>query len=147
LGVKYIRNHHVSDFSREEKIDDQFNRVDVYHSENQGTKIWSIASVTNNVAAWKNRTQKPLDPIYTFLTSAADAQARAAEIRDGLGKQPIKFTVPAILFGNLAGDLAYFSRDRFPSDSGSANELLIRLLSIEKKIGERKTRIEAEVVK
>jgi len=76
----------------------------------------------------------------------ADTETLAALVLADLNKQKISFTVPRNLYTNFPGDLIYFNRDRFPSLSGVASNLLVRILSISKQYSSGRTQITAEVV-
>lgn len=145
-NARYIRNHHVSDFLRERSLGDLYSGVRVFYSQNpQKDDEWENVLASNSQAGHEFRVSKVLE-IKTYLTTEAPTMTLAAAIRDELNKAPVSFNVPAIMFGSQAGDLFYFSRDRFPSMDGAANEVVMRTLSIQKQIGARKTAIGAEVV-
>jgi hypothetical protein len=144
--VRYVRNCEIFEFSRNRGNESVFRGVNVWYNEDpQHDNNWAGVTATDNQALWKKQASEILD-IYTWLTTQADAEAVATALKNDLQKDYINFSVHTLLFGCMAGDLIYFSRDRFPSASGSANKILLRIMSIQKQISAGKTIIKGVTI-
>ncbi|UCD07912.1 MAG: fibronectin type III domain-containing protein [Candidatus Aenigmatarchaeota archaeon] len=142
--VIYLKNAHISKFSRVESSDDYYWKVRVYFNEDPQTNEWDYKEATDNKIWWKFNIKRIL-PIYIYSNSASDAQTLANDILAMVNKDKVKFDAPAILFGDLAGNLTKFNRKRFPSLSGAADNVTLRILSINKSPSTNLASIVAEV--
>ena len=142
--IKYIPASHILDFRMGISRADVFSRVEVYYNEDSSTDTWSMVAVDNLAAERLYGTKNTLPPVYTTLTTASDAQTLATAIAAQLMKPTIDFTVPRLLFTAIAGDLVYFSRDRYYGQGGTASNKLLRVLAIQKQQGRGRTVVQAE---
>jgi hypothetical protein len=144
-GAPYVWNCHVHDFAALFSQDRLYAGVNVYYNENHQDDVFSVYQQSLPAMTWKHGIKKSLD-IYTVLSTAAQAQALATDIAGIMERQRIEFSVPRMLYNVMPGDVIYFTRDRFPSLSGTASNISIRVLGISKQIGSGKTGISAEVI-
>ena len=144
-GIKYIPSIKVLDFGIEQNQDSLFSEVNFWYNENPSEDRFSLLTKTINTVPWLYGVSKTLD-IYVAISALADVETLAALVLADLNKQKISFSVPRTLYTNFPGDLIYFNRDRFPSLSGVASNLLVRILSISKQYSTGRTQITAEVI-
>jgi hypothetical protein len=144
-NVVYIKNAHVFDMGSDISLDAVYSAVVVKYNRNPQDDTWSTVTKAITRAEWDYR-KRPALEVETYLTSAADALALALEIAARLEKPSVSFEVPGVLFGSYPGDVVYLTRDRYPSLSGVAANVLMRIMKITKSLSENKTIIEAEEV-
>lgn len=144
-SVKYIENHHIFEHEQNKNRESLYKTVNVFYKENPQTEEWSVVTRSTNPIDWKYRIKRPLD-IYTYLSTKSDAESLASSIITLFDRDIITDTVAMIVYGNLAGDLIKYSRDRFCSNAGTANELTLRLLSVQKNLSAGTAMITAERV-
>jgi len=144
-NVKYIRNHHIFDHLQNKDKKSLFWKVNVYYGENPQNQDWLKKTATNNEVYWKYGTTKELD-IYTYFYSPSYAQNLANDILALLNKQVITDTLPFLLFDELPGNLIKYSRNRFYSSSGVADEITMRIIKISKSPASGKTFVDMEPV-
>ena len=144
-GAPHVWNLHVFDFASTKGQDQLYSAVNVYYDKNQKNDIYALSQVPRPIMTWKHGVNKCLD-LYVALAGASDAAALGIAIAAMMERQQISFTVPRVLYTCLPGDVIYFNRSRFPSLSGTAANLPVRILGISKLISSGKTEITAEVV-
>jgi len=144
-GAPYVWNLHVFDFQTARSQDQLYSAINVYYNENLQNDIYSLSQTLRPTMTWRHGINKSLD-LYVALADASDAAALGTAIADMMQRQQISFTVPRVLYTCLPGDVIYFNRTRFPSLSGTAANLPVRILGISKLISSGKTSITAEVV-
>ena len=145
-NIKYVRNDQIFGSPRRVKnLKSKYWAVDVFYSEDPATQLWSSIRKEDHTARKRFRTEKDL-PIYTYLSTEADALSLGSEIMSLLNKDSTEVTVDSMFFSCLAGDLIYFNRNRFYSSSGSANDLLMRIIKIDKGISSNRTALLVEEV-
>jgi predicted phage tail protein len=144
-GAPYVWDLHVFDFASTKGQDQLYSAVNVYYDKNQKNDIYALSQVPRPIMTWKHGVNKCLD-LYVALAGASDAAALGIAIAAMMERQQISFTVPRVLYTCLPGDVIYFNRSRFPSLSGTAANLPVRILGISKLISSGKTEITAEVV-
>jgi fibronectin type 3 domain-containing protein len=144
-GMPYIWNLHVFDFQAAKRQDQLYSAINIYYAENLQNDTYSLSQTLRPTMTWQYGINKSLD-LYIALTGASDAAALGTTIADMMGRQQISFTVPRVLYTCLPGDVIYFNRTRFPSLSGTAANLPVRILGISKLISSGKTAITAEVL-
>ena len=144
-SAPYIRNHQIFDYNQSKDKQVLFKNVNVFYDKNLQTQDWSVKSQTSNKIGWNYRIEEDLD-IYTYLTSASDAATLVGDIQNLLNKGSIYFEIPVVLFGLLAGDLIYFSRDRAYNLQGTAKDHVLRIINIQKLAADKRTVITAERV-
>ncbi|MFA5284154.1 MAG: hypothetical protein WC347_01025 [Smithellaceae bacterium] len=143
--IKYIPEAYIRDFGSSKDQSNIYNAVNVFYAENPSTDVFLSITKTNPQTPWKDGVQKTLD-VYTYLTSSTDADALGIAILAMFGRRPFTFTVNRGLFTSMPGDLIYVSRKRFPSVTGTAANVLMRIQKITKQFSSGKTQITAEVV-
>ena len=144
-SARYVRNHHLFSHRQDKRFDDIFYKVTVYYDQNPQTGDYSYTSVERHEAGWKYRTAKELT-LYTFLTSADDAQTLINSLINDLDKEIIEAEVSLLLLGVMPGDIIKYSRDRFFSTAGAASEVDLRILGITKSPASAKTHFTAEIM-
>jgi len=141
----YVWDLHVFDFESERNPDSLFSEVNVYYDEDPATGDYSLSQTLIPSMTWKHGVRKALD-VYVALASSADAAAIGTAVIGIMARQIIHFSVPGILYTVNPGDVIYFSRNRFPSLSGSTTNCQIRVLGINKMISSGRTEIKAEII-
>jgi hypothetical protein len=145
-GARAIHNHQIWDFKQSKSVDSIFKTVEVYYSEDPQTQKYSVVSKTNNLMDWVSGAKNTLPPFYTYVNNESDALVLCDDLLDELDKDFITFEAPFILFECLPAELIYFSRDRFFSLDGAANNIVLRLLKIGRSPSNGRNSIKAEVV-
>lgn len=143
-GAPYVWDCHVFDFLSRRTTDHIYSAVNVYYGEDREDKF-SLAQTPLPAMTWRYGVNKALD-LYTALASSSDAAALGAAIAGMMERRHIEFTVPRVLYNCLPGDVIYFTRTRFPSLSGTAANLPVRILGVSKQISAGRTSIIGEVV-
>jgi hypothetical protein len=143
--TKYISNVKVMDFGTERNQETLFSSINIHYGEDYSIDQFRLLVKSANTVPILYRVSKALD-VYVALASESDANDLGDLILADLNRRPISFSVPLTLYASFPGDLIYFSRDRFPSMSGTANNILLRIISISKQYSSGKTMITAEVV-
>ena len=129
--AKYIWDFQSKGHKHHKERESLYRKVKVYYGEDTQSQEWETKEATNNEMRWKHRVEKEL-PIYTYYRDPSNAQALATTILGLLNKPYIEDELPAILFDVFPGDLIPFSRTRFFDASGTADEVSLRVLRIEK---------------
>lgn len=145
-NAKYVVSGHTFSHLQKKSRDSLFWKVIVYYNKNRQTDDWESKEATDNEVYWKYKPIKEELKIHTYFRNPAYAQSLATSILNLLNKAIVSNEVPMLLFGVMAGDLIVFSRTRFFSTSGTANEITLRIIKITKTPGSGKTTITAEVV-
>jgi len=144
-GAPYVWNLHVFDFAAAQEQDQLYSAIHVYYNRSPGNDIYALSRTPRPTMTWRHGVNKVLD-LYVALAGASDAAALGIAIAGMMERRKIKFTIPRVLYTCLPGDVIYFNRTRFPSLSGMATNLPVRILGISKLISSGKTEITAEVV-
>jgi len=144
-GAPYVWGLHVFDFTSKKGPEQLYSAINIYYNENPLNDIYALAQTPRPIITWKHGINKCLD-IYVALAGNSDAINLGIAIAKMMERQQITFTVPRVLYTCLPGDVIYFNRSRFPSLSGTAANLPVRILGISKLISSGKTAITAEVV-
>ena len=144
-GAPYVWGLHVFDFTSKKGPEQLYSAINIYYNENPLNDIYALAQTPRPIITWKYGINKCLD-IYVALAGNSDAINLGIAIAKMMERQQITFTVPRVLYTCLPGDVIYFNRSRFPSLSGTAANLPVRILGISKLISSGKTAITAEVV-
>ncbi|GAH63626.1 unnamed protein product [marine sediment metagenome] len=87
--------------------------------------------------------------IYTYFINDVPASALADDIANilvQLEKGFVDETLKWTLYGCRAGDLILLSKDRFYSESGTADKVIVRLLKLDKMISSKQSTITGVVV-
>lgn len=145
LSARDIGGHQIFEHSQNVDKNSLYWKVNVLYRVDPQSQNWETESDQDDEIFWKYGVKKEL-PIHTYFSSSASAQALATSILNLLNKSYIKDKLPMILFDVFPGDLVNFSRTRFYDASGTASDLEIRLLKIEKNPQDGTTRIRAEKV-
>jgi hypothetical protein len=143
--IRYIPNAHVFDLSVAKDKESLYSEVNVYYAEDPKTDTMARALRSYPAATYRLGINRSLD-VDTYLTSAADAEAMGVAITALIDKPIVSFTVSRVLFSAMPGELVYLTRDRYFGSSGTAANLLLRILSIGKSYSAGRTEITAEVV-
>jgi len=114
-----------------------------YNKDLQADSDWETKEATDNEIYWKYDNKEELE-IDTYFLHPAYAQSLVTSILSLINKATITSELPMLLFDVLAGDLIVFSRGRFFSTSGTADELELRIIKITKTPGSGRTTIVAE---
>jgi len=144
-GARYIMSHQVFDFRMKYDPASIYKKIQVYYGEDPLTQNFLVEERVSNQLWWKYKEKKSFE-IYAYLILQSEAAELASNILKKLDKSYPNFVVPAILYGCQAGDLFYFSRDRYYNSDGFANNIVMRILGIKKLISSSRTEITAEVV-
>jgi titin len=152
--IKYVGNTQIFSIAKAQTRESLYGRVHVHYNENPQTERYQWINKTLNVLNWKYGPQgdestsenlQQLD-IYTYLPTEADANLLGDEIVDLLEKKVVSLETSGILYPCQAGDLFYLSRNRYYDSAGTANNKLMRIISITKQAGNRRCSITAEEV-
>lgn len=119
--------------------------VDIYYAGSPDGRTWSVVTKPVNRAIWEHGVQKVL-PVYTALTAEADANDLGALIVALLDQPRYLIEADRHFFSAMPGDIAYLSEDRFPSLSGQAANIEVRLVDVSKQISAGKTSLAVEAV-
>ena len=146
-GAPYIWNLHVRDFAADISPDSLFSEINIYYGEDPSVDgKYSLSQTLVPSMTWRNGIRRPLD-LFVALGTETDAADLGTTINGLMERPPISFTVPGVLFTCQPGDVIYFNRTRFPpSYAGTAANLPVRILGIDKLISSRQTAIRGEVV-
>jgi hypothetical protein len=144
-GAPYVWGLHVFDFASAQEQDQLYSAINVYYAKRPENDIYALSQTSRPIMTWKHGINKCLD-LYVALAEASDAAALGVAIAAMMERRQITFTVPRVLYTCLPGDVIYFNRSRFPSLSGTAANLPVRILGIAKLISSGKTEITGEVV-
>jgi len=129
--AKYIWNFQSKGHRHNKSRGSLYWKVKVYYGENPQSQEWEIKEATDEDIKRKFGIEKDL-PINTYFRDPSNAQALANTIIGLLNKTYIVDELPMILFDVFPGDLVPFSRDRFFDSSGTAAEVALRILRVEK---------------
>jgi succinate dehydrogenase flavin-adding protein (antitoxin of CptAB toxin-antitoxin module) len=148
--AKYIWNHQSAAHEHRKGLDSLYWKVKVYYNENPQTQEWSVKEAQDDTIKWKfgkdvNFAEKVLS-VYVYFSSSVNAQTLATNILSLLNKTSVEDELPMVLFDVYPGDLIPLSRDRFFNASGTASELVMRLLRIEKNPQTGTTHVKMEPV-
>ncbi len=144
-SIAYMADRHIFDVSAVKESESIFSAVVVQYAKDPQSGEYSSASKGIARAVYEHGKQKKLE-VATALTSASDAQARANEIVGELEKKRVILEAQRLLLNLYPGDVFYLTRGRYPAASGTAANVLMRVMGIRKILGENKTIIEAEEV-
>lgn len=154
-NVVYVENFHISEdgHSQEKGSDFLFKEINVFFNEDlsEGKKKWEVFTKPLSEFVWKygkRKLLKSLD-IYTYFTTSSPASALADDIAtklEQLEKGFIDETLKWMLYGCRAGGLIKLSKDRFFSESGTADEITVRLLKLDKMISSKQSTITGVVI-
>jgi len=142
---RYVRNHHIFTHSQTKRLEDNFYEITIYYDKNSQTGVYEYLRHYQNEATWKYRIANALE-IYTYLTNSSDAQTLIDALIALLDKETIESEVSLLLLNVMPGDIIKYSRDRFFSAAGAAEETSLRILSITKSPASGRTRFTAELV-
>jgi len=152
-NVVYVENFHISKDGHVQRkgADFLFKEINVYFLENPDKKEWQTYTNPRSAFVYKYGKRNPLKSldIYTYFRTSSEAEELATDIATKLTqleKGLIEESVPWILYGCRAGDLIKLSRDRFYSSSGTASEITVRLLKLEKAVSSKKSTITGVIV-
>jgi len=144
--AKYIWNFQSKGHRHNKDRDSLYWKVRVFYGENCQSQEWQVKEATDNDIKRKFGVEKELS-IYTYFRDPSNAQALATKIlSDYLNKTYITDELPMILFDQFPGELIPFSRTRFYDISGTASELSLRILRVEKNPQTGKTGVTLEKV-
>jgi hypothetical protein len=144
-GAPYVWNVHVFDFKAIASQDQLYSEIQISYGEDPSADIYAITQILRPLITWRHGVNKPL-PITVALSDVEDALEVGLAIAGVMERQQISFTIPRVLYTCLPGDVIYFNRTRFPSLTGTAANIKIKLLGISKLISSGKTAITAEVI-
>lgn len=144
--AKYIGNFQSKGHMHRKSRDSLYWKVKVSYAE--GIELegkWPSEEAVDDDIKSKFGVEKEL-PMYCYFESNVAAQALATTILALLNKAYIEDELPMILFDVFPGDLVPFSRTRFFDSSGTASEIALRILRIEKNPQNGKTGVKMEKV-
>ncbi|GAJ13015.1 unnamed protein product, partial [marine sediment metagenome] len=154
-NVVYVENFHIAEggHSQEKGTDYLFKEINVYYKEDleEGKKKWEIVTKSLPEFVWKYAKTGPLKSldIRTYFVNDVPASALADDIAIKLAQLEAGFfheTLPWVLYGCKAGDLIKFSKTRFFSELGKAEEITVRLLKLDKMISSKQSTITGVVI-
>ena len=144
-GAPYVWNVHVFDFKAITSQDQLYSEIQISYGEDPSADIYAITQILRPSITWRHGVNKTL-PITVALSDVEDALGVGLAIADVMERQQISFTIPRVLYTCLPGDVIYFNRTRFPSLTGTAANIKIKLLGVSKLVSSGKTAITAEVM-
>jgi hypothetical protein len=145
-NARYVRNHQIWNFSQSASLESLFKTIEIYYNENPKTQPqYSMVTRTLNKADWIQGA-KGILKIYSYLNNVSAANTLANYVQAECNKDFAKFETTFNLFGCMPGDLIYFDRARFFNLNGTAKELVLRILKIQRKIAAKKIGIVVEEV-
>jgi hypothetical protein len=144
-GAPYVWNVHVFDFKAIKSQDQLYSEIQISYGEDPSADIYAVTQILRPSITWRHGVNKTL-PITVALSDIEDALGVGLAIAEVMERQQISFTIPRVLYTCLPGDIIYFNRTRFPSLTGTAANLPVKLLGISKLISSGKTAITAEVI-
>lgn len=151
----HVENFHLSEdgHSQDKTTKFIFKEINIYYKEHmeEGKWKWEVETKSLDKFVWKYGKRRPLEPldVYTYRVNNVAASALADDIATKLEQLEagfIKETLPWVLYGCRAGDLIVLSRDRFFSSAGTADEITVRLLKLDKMISSGKSAITGVIV-
>jgi hypothetical protein len=141
--VVYAADRHIFSVVAEKVADSIYSAVVVKYGKNQSTGIWSTATKNISRVGYEYG-KKPVLEIETALTTAANALTRAIEIAAELEKKTVTVEAQRLMLNLWPADVFYLTRERYPSASGTAANVLMRVAGIGKTLGEKRTTITAQ---
>lgn len=150
-----VENFHMTEdgHSQDKATEFIFKEINVYYKESlkEGKKKWEVYTKLLPEFVWKYGKTKPLGSldIYTYFINDVPAIALADDIANILTQLEAGFvheTLPWLLYGCRAGDLILLSKNRFFSESGTADEITVRLLKLDKMVSSKQSTITGVVV-
>ena len=154
-NVVYVENFHIAEggHSQDKTTEFIFKEINIYYGEHleEGKWKWEVVNKSLDEFVWKYGKRTPLKPldVYTYLFSNVTASTLADDIASKLQQLEAGFvheTLKGILYGCRAGDLIKFSRNRFFSSAGTADEIIVRLLMLDKAISSNSSTIDGMVI-
>jgi hypothetical protein len=152
--IKYVASTQVFSISKSQNKESLYGRVHVHYNENPSTERYQWISKPLNVLNWTYGPQgdeaaaenlQQLD-VYTYLPTETLANTLGDEVVALLEKKYISLETSGVLFPCKAGDLFYLNRDRYYDLAGTANNKLMRIISITKQASGRRVSVKAEEV-
>lgn len=145
--AKYIWDFQSKGHEHRKNRNSLYWKVKVHYNENVQTQEWATVEAECTDIKWKFKPEwvKEL-PVYCYFQATINAQALATNILGLLNKTSIIDELPMILFDVYPGDLVPFSRTRFFDSNGTASEVSLRILRIEKHPQRGTTSVEMEKV-
>lgn len=143
-GAPYVKDCQVLNFSAKQDQSRIYSSIEVFYAEDAEEK-YELVTTTVDPVVWKQAVRKTLS-IYTAVATAAGAADLGTAIASIMVRPYIEFTVPSVLYLKMPGDVIWFSRDRFPSLAGSAENIQVRLLGVTKQVSAGKTVLKGEVI-
>jgi hypothetical protein len=152
--IKYVASTQIFSISKIQNRESLYGRVHVHYNENPSTERYQWINKPLNISNWMYGLQgdetiaenlQQLD-IYTYLPAEADANSLGDEIVALLAKKPVQIETSGVLYPCKAGDLFYLNRDRYYDLAGTANNKLMRIISITKQASGRRVSVTAEEV-
>lgn len=152
-NVVYVENFHLAEggHSQAKRSDYLFSEINVFYKEDVKEKKWEVFTKTLPEFVWKYGKKRPLKPldIYAYFYSDTQASVLAEDIAVKLAQLETGFiedTLPWMLWGCRAGAIIKLSKDRFYSSSGTADEITVRLLTLNKTISSRQSTIKGVII-
>jgi len=141
----YAADRHIFAVVSEKVAEAIYSAVRVKYGKNQSTGVWATATKNISRVGYEHG-KKPVLEIETALTSEANALTRAIEIAAELEKKTLTIEAQRLMLNLWPADVVYLTRERYPAASGTAANVLMRVMGIRKVLGENKTSITAEEV-
>lgn len=139
-NIRTIENKQIFNLKQHKGKDSLFKTVNVFYKENTQDNIWQKETGNSNPIDWKYGAKRILD-IYTYFENNYDAIQLKNDILELLDKDFIDFSVDRAVYGIKPGDLIYFNKDRFRNAAGEAINLILKVLTFNKLISQKRTHI------
>jgi hypothetical protein len=152
--IKYVASTQIFSISKAQNKESLYGRVHVHYNENPSTERYQWITKPLNVLNWMYGAQgdesvaenlQQLD-IYTYLPTEALANTLGDEVVELLERKYIDLETSGVLYPCKAGDLFYLNRDRYYDLAGTANNKLMRIISITKAANGRRVSVKVEEV-
>lgn len=144
-NVRSVRQHQIKEVKSATNRESLIRTVNVYWGLVPSTNSWSRVVRTKPGMGYAYKIYDVVD-IRTWCSSEANAIIVATAFLAQLEKESIEFNTSPHLFGCLAGDLIYMTRDRFFNLNGALNNTLVRILGISKSPSGNQTSLKVELV-
>jgi len=143
--ARSVNQHQMKDVKSATNQESMVRTVSVYYGQQPSSNSWERVVRTKPGMGYAYRIYDVVD-IRSWCVNEADATIVANAFLAQLEKEHIEFNTTPHLFGCLAGDLIYLTRDRFYNNNGALNNTLARILGISKSPSGNQTSLKVETV-
>jgi hypothetical protein len=130
-SIIYVPEQYVFEFSMAGGKNSRYKIVEIGYAEDPATETFSWTSVALTSMDWKYGVKGTLK-LETFLSALADAEALRASVVALLDRAEVRFSAKRLLYPVAVADLVYLTRARYYSQAGTANNVLLKVISVGK---------------